>query len=182
VVLPEHAHLEALGDADRALVGLLLPGDDLEQRGLARAVGPHQRVALAGVEGHRDVLEEDLRPVALGEAVEGDHGGGAFWFWQQLALALVLHPMIHTLVILDHMDCGAYKRLLALGDDDAKEKKAHREITRALAEEVTRRHPGLTVTRWLLEPSPPTQEHDWCARDLQTNKLHHNVKCVHEGS
>lgn len=103
-------------------------------------------------------------------------------FWQQLALALVLHPKIHTFVILDHMDCGAYKRLLALGDDAAKEKKAHRDITRALADEVGRRHPGLTVTRWLLEPSPPTQEHDWCARDLQTNKLHHNVKCVHEGS
>jgi hypothetical protein len=141
----------------------------------ARADGEH--VALAG-----EKYDHLALPGASLGVMQSAFPAWSEAFWQQLALALVLHPMIHTLVILDHMDCGAYKRLLALGDDAAKEKKAHREITRALAEEVTRRHPGLTVTRWLLEPSPPTQEHDWCARDLQTNKLHHNVKCVHEGS
>lgn len=104
-------------------------------------------------------------------------------FWQQLSLALVLHPKIHTLVILDHMDCGAFKRLLVLGDDDAaQEKKAHRKTSRALAALVKARHPGLKVSRWLLEPSPSTQEHDWCARDLETGKLYPQVKCVHEGS
>jgi hypothetical protein len=103
-------------------------------------------------------------------------------FWQQLAVALELHPRIHTLVILDHMDCGAYKRLLPIGDDVAAEKEAHRRITSELAEEVRRRHSGLTVTRWVLEPANPPQKHRWHARDLQSDQLHPNVSCVHEGS
>lgn len=103
-------------------------------------------------------------------------------FWQQLAVALELHPKIHTLVVLDHMDCGAYKRLLSLGDDAVAEKEAHRTITSELAEEVSRRHPGLTVTRWVLEPLDPPRKHTWCARDLQRDELHPNVQCLHEGS
>ena len=103
-------------------------------------------------------------------------------FWEQLDVALQLHPKIRTLVILDHMDCGAYKRLLPIGDDVAKEMEAHREVTRDLAEEVGRQHPVLTVTRLLLEPSEPPQKHRWHARDLQTDVIHPNVSCVHEGS
>lgn len=102
-------------------------------------------------------------------------------FWQQLALALVLHPKIRTLVVLDHMDCGAYKRLLPIGDDDAAEKAAHQSTTSDLAEEVRRRHPGLTVTRWLLEPVDPSDKRKWWARDLQNDEPHPNVTCVHEG-
>ncbi len=103
-------------------------------------------------------------------------------FWQQLAVALELHPKIHTLVILDHMDCGAYKRLLPIGDDAVAEREAHRTITSDLADEVTRRHPGLNVSRWVLEPLDPAHKHAWCARDLQRDELHLNVQCVHEGS
>lgn len=102
-------------------------------------------------------------------------------FWQQLGLALVLHPGIRTLVVLDHMDCGAYKRLLVI-DNDADEERAHRRLTEEFARQVKARHPGLEVERWLLEPHPAGQQHTWCAYDLDHDALHEAMSCVHEGS
>ena len=58
-------------------VPVLLPGEHLEQGGLARAVRAGHAVALAGVELHGDVLEEDLGAEALGDVGEDDHGGRA---------------------------------------------------------------------------------------------------------
>ena len=77
VVLLEDPDLELLGDLHGALVGLLLARDDLEQRRFPGPVGPDERVALAWIEAHRDVLEEDFRAEPFGELVERDHRSAA---------------------------------------------------------------------------------------------------------
>ena len=47
--LGDIAHTPPLGDGDKALIGRDLAGDDLQQRGFARAVRPKQTYALARV-------------------------------------------------------------------------------------------------------------------------------------
>jgi hypothetical protein len=51
---------------DRALVGRVLAQDQREQRGLARAVGPHQAQAVAAVHLQRGVLEQHAVAEGLG--------------------------------------------------------------------------------------------------------------------
>ncbi len=46
---------------DRAVVGVLTPGDDVEQRGLPRAVGADERDAVTGADAQTRVLEQDAR-------------------------------------------------------------------------------------------------------------------------
>ncbi len=46
-LLLQVAHYGVLGEGDAALIGVLAPRDDLEQRGLARPVGPYQRHPVA---------------------------------------------------------------------------------------------------------------------------------------
>ena len=62
-----------------AVVGVFEPGQDLEQRGLARAVGPDEPQPLAVVDGDGHALEELVGAVGLGQVggvEEGGHGGG----------------------------------------------------------------------------------------------------------
>ena len=59
-----------LGEGDAALVGVLPAGDDLEQRGLARAVGPDERDAIARADAQTRVLEQDARAEGLGDVVD----------------------------------------------------------------------------------------------------------------
>ena len=54
-------------------VGLLQPGQDATERGLAGAVGTDETDALAVGDAPADVAEENLTPVPLGDAVELDH-------------------------------------------------------------------------------------------------------------
>ena len=58
---------------DRAPVGRLQAGEDLHQRGLARAVLAHERVHLARPELHRDILQGRQAPEGLGELADGQH-------------------------------------------------------------------------------------------------------------
>ena len=74
VVLLEDAEAHAAGDGDPPRVGLLEAREHLDERRFPRAVGPGEAVALAGIELHRDVLEEDLGTEAFGEVFEQDHG------------------------------------------------------------------------------------------------------------
>ena len=82
----EHRLLRDIGDAQAllqlqgAVVGLLQAGQDLEQRGLARAVAPDQADALAR-------LEREIRVIQQGHMAEGQlrveksnecHGGGDY--------------------------------------------------------------------------------------------------------
>ena len=50
-------------------VGLVLPGEDAHQRGLAGAVGGDEGDLVAFVDIEADVLEQDLRPVRLGDVL-----------------------------------------------------------------------------------------------------------------
>ena len=73
VILLQDADTELLGDVHPALIGVFFAGDDLEERRLSRAIRAHERIALAWVEAHGDVLEEDFWAEALRELVERDH-------------------------------------------------------------------------------------------------------------
>jgi hypothetical protein len=57
-------------------IGILDPREDTAERGLARAVGAAQADPLAAADAPRDVTEEDLPAVSLGDCVESDHGAG----------------------------------------------------------------------------------------------------------
>jgi hypothetical protein len=76
LVLAQHADPEPLRDGDSPVGRLEVAAQDAKQRGLARAIGSYQPVALPGIElqGHTG----EQRPVAerLGEVGDGDHGGG----------------------------------------------------------------------------------------------------------
>lgn len=67
-------------------------------------------------------------------------------FWEHLDVAIKLHA-IHTVILMDHRDCGAYK--VILGEDAVKtsglETTAHRSQLHGLRAEVLKRHPGLKV-------------------------------------
>ncbi len=77
--LPEVADGELLREAHHAVVGMLLAHDHAEQRGLARAVGPHQPDLLARIELEGRVDEEHLLPVLLADIGKRDHGTSADW-------------------------------------------------------------------------------------------------------
>ena len=72
-VLTEVADGRAAIDGHLSFVGLLLPGDHPEQRGLAGAVRADEPDLLALVERHRSLDEENLVAVLLADAVETNH-------------------------------------------------------------------------------------------------------------
>lgn len=96
-------------------------------------------------------------------------------FFQQLALALTLHPEIRTLVVFDHLDCGVFKRLLPT-IDLGQERSAHARVTKEFADLVNARHPLLKVERWILLPR---DGHDWYAFDLDNDEAHYEMCCQH---
>ena len=69
-LLLQDAHRVARGEARLAVGDVLEAGHDLEQRGLARAVGAHHADLGAGVHAHRDVVQDDLVVHGLAGAVE----------------------------------------------------------------------------------------------------------------
>ena len=66
------ADLDLVAELDLALVGLLAADERLDERGLARAVGPHDPDALPAQDGEVEPLEEGL-VVGLGEVRGLDH-------------------------------------------------------------------------------------------------------------
>ena len=72
LVLAQHAEL--LRSRDRALLRLELARKELHEGGLAGAVGPREAITPAGREGRGDIVEEHLRPVPHGDAVDCNHG------------------------------------------------------------------------------------------------------------
>jgi hypothetical protein len=73
-VLAEIADGHAGIDRHLAVIGLLLPRDHAEQRGLAGAVGAHEPRLFPLLEAHRRVDEQDLVAVLLADVVEANHG------------------------------------------------------------------------------------------------------------
>lgn len=72
-------------------------------------------------------------------------------FWEHLDIAITLHN-IHTVMIMDHRDCGAYK--LVFGEAHAKdlktEKDTHSAQLRTLKGMINRKYPGLKVETLLM--------------------------------
>lgn len=62
-------------EGERAAVGPAQAGDEGHQRGLAGPVGSEQAEELAGRNGQRDGIQGGEGTVALGDVVEGEHGG-----------------------------------------------------------------------------------------------------------
>ncbi|HEX3473539.1 MAG TPA: hypothetical protein VHT91_00785 [Kofleriaceae bacterium] len=77
-VLPEVAQGQLLRPLDRAVVGLVLAGDQPEHGGLAGAVGADQPDLLARVDLERGVDEQDLPTVLLADRAERDHVGAVY--------------------------------------------------------------------------------------------------------
>lgn len=72
-------------------------------------------------------------------------------FWEHLDVAIKLHN-IHTVIVMDHRDCGAYKVILgeeAVKDADS-EKTAHAEQLAKLKAMIVERHPNLKVETLLM--------------------------------
>ena len=73
-------------------------------------------------------------------------------FWDHLALALELHN-VAEIHILEHRDCGAYRKLLELdftGDPDAEARK-HAEYANMLRSQIEREYPTLAVRCFLMD-------------------------------
>jgi hypothetical protein len=68
--LLEIAHDRVARTDDRAGIGVLLAGDDVEQRGLAGAVWPHESDPVSGANTQTRILEEDARAKRLREVVD----------------------------------------------------------------------------------------------------------------
>ena len=72
-------------------------------------------------------------------------------FWEHLDIAIKLHN-IHTVMIMDHRDCGAYK--VILGEKHAKdpkvEKDTHSAQLKKLKDMIVRKYPKLKVETLLM--------------------------------
>lgn len=72
-------------------------------------------------------------------------------FWEHLDIAIQLHS-IHTVIVMDHRDCGAYK--VILGPEHAKdpktEKDAHATQLKKLKTQITAKYPKLKVEMLLM--------------------------------
>ena len=74
-LLLERTNGGTLLEAHDTVIGRLLPHDDLEEGGLAGAVGAHERPALTGIELQRGALVEGPPTKGLGYLVcEENHG------------------------------------------------------------------------------------------------------------
>lgn len=94
----------------------------------------------------------------LGYNKEYDHyvmAGASIGFskakWKRVAfehidLAIKLHK-INEIIILDHMDCGAYKLLMPDAPD---EKKAHIRVLKKVRKQLLKLYPKMTVTLKLM--------------------------------
>jgi len=72
-------------------------------------------------------------------------------FWDHVEIARQLHQ-VHTVILLDHRDCGAYKVILGAehAKDPATEREAHATQLRRLKAQIATKHPSLKVETLLM--------------------------------
>ncbi len=75
--LREEAEVRAALPLDDALVGLLLTEDQVEERGLARAVRADEAVAIGARDEERHLGKQFTGAVGLGDVGKGQHGKAA---------------------------------------------------------------------------------------------------------
>ncbi len=73
-------------------------------------------------------------------------------FWDHLDIAIQLHG-IHTVIVMDHRDCGAYKVILGPGHakDPATEMATHTTQLRKLKAQIAEKYPELKVEMLLMD-------------------------------
>lgn len=103
------------------------------KRGMA---GKYDQIALAGA--------------ALGAKNDKFPAWGTT-FWDHVQISLDLHH-IHTIVIVDHRDCGGYKLILGndLAADPKKELEVHARQMHSLRDDIVKKFPALQVEMYLM--------------------------------
>ncbi len=101
--------------------------------------------------GMRDKYDHVILAGASLGAVTDKYPAWNKTFWEHLDIAIQLHH-IHTVIVLDHRDCGAYK--VILGPDHAKEAKlekdTHAAQLKTLRTTLAAKHPTLKVETLLM--------------------------------
>ena len=82
----------------------------------------------------------------------GIYPAWASTFWEHLEVAIALHG-IHTVIILDHRDCGAYREFEALPDTPERnvERDIHQHYMDRLGALIMKSHRSLRVITDLLD-------------------------------
>lgn len=112
--------------------------------------------------------------------VQQAYGSWSQAFWEQLGIALKLHPKITTVVLVDHLHCGAYKSLYPAYKESSRDD--HERVTAAFREQLDARKAEwlkcrpcefekLHVQRLVLEPCDETKL-NWCAYDFDTKQTY----------
>ena len=111
--------------------------------------------AIAAVDEDQPWPDRQIRPCHPGGAALGALTDKfPAWnqtFWDHLGVAIDLHK-IHTVMVLDHRDCGAYKVILGedLAKDPAKETAIHTTQLQRLGKMIKEKHPALEVELFLM--------------------------------
>lgn len=148
----------ALG-AGAGLLALALPG------GLARAAGATEALLLSCMDfrlvddterymsgrGLRDKYDHIVLAGASLGALTDKYPAWNATFWEHLDVAITLHQ-IHTMIVMDHRDCGAYKVVLGedFSKDRAKETAIHTEKLKELQKRISAKYPKLEVELLLM--------------------------------
>ena len=119
---------------------------------------PHRTIQIMDAEGLRGKYDQlILAGASLGVIHKRE------WqvtFLDQLGFAIKEHKVSQVL-ILDHRDCGAYKKFLdppVTPEDPAKEKEAHIKICKQAIKVIRGKFPQLTKVRCLLLPIEGVEE------------------------
>ena len=101
--------------------------------------------------GLRDKYDHVILAGASLGAVTDKYPAWSKTFWEHLDIAIKLHH-VHTVIVLDHRDCGAYK--VILGADHAKdpgiEKDTHAAQLKKLKTQIAQKYPKLKVETLLM--------------------------------
>jgi carbonic anhydrase len=91
-----------------------------------------------------------LAGAALG-AITDKYPAWGRTFWEHLDIAIKLHS-IHTVIVMDHRDCGAYKVILGPEHmkDPKTEKEAHAAQLKKLKTQIAEKYPKLKVEMLLM--------------------------------
>ena len=101
--------------------------------------------------GLRDKYDHVVLAGASLGAVTDKYPAWSKTFWEHLDIAIKLHH-IHTVIVLDHRDCGAYKVILGAErtKDPTIEKDTHATQLKKLKTQIAQKHPKLKVETLLM--------------------------------
>ena len=119
---------------------------------------PHRTIQTMDAEGLRGKYDQLILAGASLGVVHKEEW--QITFLDQLGFAIKEHGVSQVL-ILDHRDCGAYKKFLdppVTPDDPEEEKRAHTDVAKAAIKIIRGTFPQLTAVRCLLLPIETVEE------------------------